>query len=674
MPEHIKMPDVEPVVRYLANGKQTAFEYPFPIFASEDLQVFLNGALQSSGFSVSGSGNTNGGSVTFDTAPTSGQAVTLKRQVPYERLTDFLEGGDFSAVAINTELDYLAASIQQVARDQSAMLHYDLSESAVTTSLPDKKTRANKVLGFNGDGEPVAVSAEGTMAAPDYTATGTGATTRTSSDKFGDVVSVKDFGAAGDGLTDDTLAIQQAIAASDSVYIPEGTYLITSSLRLTTQQSLFGAGQTSIIKCNADTFSAIELVEDYITLRNFRIEGGDVGIHLYGLTRPCVQNSITDIHIIAPKTGILLDGYDDTNYPCYWNNFSRVLIEQPSVNGVHLTKTGAGDTPNANKFHDVRIQSKSAAISGSGFYIEYGAFNNSFIDCEANVDGTAQACFLIGANANKTHLINPYAESFNVVPNIKLESGSIETTIINLLSASNGSAIWDLSGGEYIALNAGYPTKNRLNKTTITDLTATLMSYDTEYIDTAGLHEVDLSHSVHIVSAINGAIEMRLPAAGDASGVCVMIKKVDNSSNLISITEDGAGLGPDKRTLELGGYNDYAIILSNGAEWFIISSNRMAGNTRYHDGTGTYDIDLTVDVYLLSAFGGALTARLPPANAAKAAGRIVTIKKTDGSSNVVTVSEQGGSGPDQYSQPLSAQYEAITVVSDGSNWHIISKF
>ncbi len=106
----------------------------------------------------------------------------------------------------------------------------------------------------------------------------------------------------------------------------------------------------------------------------------------------------------------------------------------------------------------------------------------------------------------------------------------------------------------------------------------------------------------------------------------------------------------------------------------MISSNRSAGNTRYYDGTGIYDIDMAVDTYFLSSFGGALTARLPPANATKAAGRTVTIKKTDVSANVITVSVQGGGGLDQYSQTLTSQFDAITAVSDGSQWFILARF
>ncbi|MBK9584398.1 MAG: hypothetical protein KA099_03070 [Alphaproteobacteria bacterium] len=672
MTEHIKMPDVTPLVRYTANGTQTVFAYPFPIFASEDIAVYLNGAKQASGIIINGAGLTAGGTVTFDTAPAGNTIVTLARELPIERVTDYLEGGDFSAQSINTELDYLIAAIQQVNRENDTMLRYGDHESPGEVKIPDRAIRVNKALGFDGNGDPVAVTLEGSMAAPNFTPSGTGAATRTSHNKFSDLISVKDFGAVGDGVANDTNAFINALAAADMVFIPKGEYRITATIRLTARKSLFGAGQKSVLKASANTFNVIEVVEDYVTLSNFRIEGGDVGIKLFGLTRPVVQTSVNDITIVAPKTGVQLDGYNDTNFPCYWNNFSRVLVEQPSVNGFHLTKTGAGDTPNANKFYACRAYSLGADISGAGFYIQHGSFNNAFIDCEANVKGTAQGCFIIGANSNKTLLINPYAESNNLVPNIKLESGSVETAIYNLLSASDGSAIWDLSGGQYTAYNAGFPHKNRLQRTTVTDMNATLQRFDTEYIDASGTVSLDLSHSMHLVSSFGGALTVELPDAGDATGVMMMVKKIDSSKNVVTITED-SGPGPDGSSFFLGAENDYVMMLSNGAEWFVIASNRSPGNTRFFDGTGTYDIDMAVDTYLLSSFGGALTARLPPANAAKSIGRTVTIKKTDVSSNHVTVTVQGGTGPDNSTQPLSSPYSAITVVSDGGQWFIVSK-
>lgn len=57
---------------------------------------------------------------------------------------------------------------------------------------------------------------------------GTGATSRSVQNKLRDVVSVKDFGAVGDGVADDTAAINAAIAAHAYVYFPPGEYAVTT--------------------------------------------------------------------------------------------------------------------------------------------------------------------------------------------------------------------------------------------------------------------------------------------------------------------------------------------------------------------------------------------------------------------------------------------------------------
>lgn len=673
MTEHIKMPAVAPLIRYAANGTQTVFEYPFPIFASEDLAVYINGARQYGGFNVIDAGNTSGGTVIFDVSPAAGRIITLARRLPLERLSDFIEGGEFSAAAINTELDYMVASVQQVARDQSVFLRYGDHETPGQTMMPDRALRANKALGFDGDGNPVPVSLEGSMALPDVAMSGAGAITRTTQDKMRERVSIKDFGASGNGLSDDTLAIQQALDAHDHVYVPPGTYLISAPITLGARQSLIGAGQASTLLCNGSDFNAIEIVGPYNRVADLRIEGGDTGIRLYGRDGVCVQNNITDVCIFGSQTGVLLDGYTDPNYPCYWNNFDRVLVAQMGVHGFHFIKSGAGDTPNANKFHACRAYSLGTATSGAGFYVEQGAFNNAFIDCEANVTHTAQGCFIMGAGSYKTLLVNPYAESSGGVPNIKLEPGSSETAIINLLSMSDGPAIWDLSGGQYTAYNSGYPNKNRLQKTTATDMTATLQRYDTEYIEASGTVTLDLSHSVHLISSYGGAVTVVLPAAGAAEAVMMVIKKTDISANVITITEED-GPGPDGGNYYLGMQNDYVQMISNGAKWHVISSNRAPGNTRFYDGSGTYDIDMAVDTYLLSSWTGAMTARLPPADAPEAIGRTVTIKKTDPSYNAITVTELGAIGPDNYAHTLTEQYKALTVVSNGSQWYVLNKY
>lgn len=55
--------------------------------------------------------------------------------------------------------------------------------------------------------------------------TGTGPSPRTSQDKMRELVSVRDFGAVGDGIADDTTAIQTALNTGKSLYFPAGVYL-----------------------------------------------------------------------------------------------------------------------------------------------------------------------------------------------------------------------------------------------------------------------------------------------------------------------------------------------------------------------------------------------------------------------------------------------------------------
>lgn len=58
---------------------------------------------------------------------------------------------------------------------------------------------------------------------------GAGAVARTMQDKAREVVSVKDFGAVGDGVTDDTAAFSAAAATGRTVRVPSGTWLLASA-------------------------------------------------------------------------------------------------------------------------------------------------------------------------------------------------------------------------------------------------------------------------------------------------------------------------------------------------------------------------------------------------------------------------------------------------------------
>lgn len=97
-------------------------------------------------------------------------------------------------------------------------------------------------------------------------------------------VSVKNYGATGNGSTDDSAAVQKAMAANLNVWFPAGTYLV-GNLKLRSGLKLAGEGATSILRQKLGAFyclSANPGSEGYadpaknlsnIVISNLRFEG-----------------------------------------------------------------------------------------------------------------------------------------------------------------------------------------------------------------------------------------------------------------------------------------------------------------------------------------------------------------------------------------------------------------
>ncbi|MQX35473.1 hypothetical protein [Roseospira navarrensis] len=151
MTAHIQIGDTRPRVEYVGNGVQTQFPYPFPVFTADDLQVYRDGAQVTAGFAVSGAGLSEGGTVTFTTAPAEGARIVLIRHLDIRRVTDFQAGGPLRAETLNDELDHLTAVDQQLddALRRAVRLDPGAAE-AVSLILPPPQGGA--VLGWSQDG------------------------------------------------------------------------------------------------------------------------------------------------------------------------------------------------------------------------------------------------------------------------------------------------------------------------------------------------------------------------------------------------------------------------------------------------------------------------------------------------------------------------------------------
>ena len=149
--------------------------------------------------------------------------------------------------------------------------------------------------------------------------------------KRADWVSIKEFGAKGDGVTDDTTAIANAINSGKAILFPPGTYLVTSTIELPDNTVLVGCGFKSIIKTNNNnafsmtgTYIDVNTVPTHkknLIVKNIRFEdttdNGKVvfvlktvdNIHIEGCE--CEKIALVNIGTVIPVN--VWDGTNDPN-------------------------------------------------------------------------------------------------------------------------------------------------------------------------------------------------------------------------------------------------------------------------------------------------------------------------------------------------------------------------
>jgi hypothetical protein len=78
----------------------------------------------------------------------------------------------------------------------------------------------------------------------------------------------------------------------------------------------------------------------------------------------------------------------------------------------------------------------------------------------------------------------------------------------------------------------------------------------------------------------------------------------------------------------------------------------------------------TQDLAVVDASAAPVVVNLPAV--ASASGRVYRVKKVDATANALTLTASGAETIDgSNTQALTSQYDSLTVVCDGSEWHII---
>lgn len=149
------------------------------------------------------------------------------------------------------------------------------------------------------DGTGIGADACGVMYTPPFS----GGVTLPVCEKLSQTVSVKDFGAAGDGVSDDTQAFMDAFSTGKAVYAPAGTYL-TDIQTMPSNSYLFGDGASTVIKpLNPDSRSALGTLPEEnefisnITLRDIKLLGDVVGSGFSEQKHLAAFNGVNKLHI-----------------------------------------------------------------------------------------------------------------------------------------------------------------------------------------------------------------------------------------------------------------------------------------------------------------------------------------------------------------------------------------
>jgi hypothetical protein len=207
-------------------------------------------------------------------------------------------------------------------------------------------------------------------------------TSRLLADRWGEVKNVKDYGATGDGVTNDTVAIQAAVTASSVVHFPAGTYLVTTSLVVPDATIVTGVGVgRSIIQFTpavAGDYLFVFNGSDYWSFSHLELRGpgrstgtNEVCFDLFTTTASEFHGSIEHCKIKDwDKAGVYLSGQWCVNIR---NNYFQNCGDTTDIPGGSVSTFSGG----------IVFQESAALANWSGSANNFTA--NTFTGCSYGI-------------------------------------------------------------------------------------------------------------------------------------------------------------------------------------------------------------------------------------------------------------------------------------------------
>lgn len=205
---------------------------------------------------------------------------------------------------------------------------------------------------------------------------------------------------------------------------------------------------------------------------------------------------------------------------------------------------------------------------------------------------------------------------------------------------------------------------------TIADLnstTTTTLSKNTTYAVVIG----DRNKTI-LADATSAGFTINLPAAATVGNrFRIWIKKIDTTTNIVTIDGNASETIDGQTTFDLSDYNDFVGLQCDGSNWKLISS-QIRGTIIAKSTAYPVVLNDNTKLVLADASGGAFNITLP-ALSSVGAGFSITVKKTDATSNGITMVTPGAETIDGNATFIIAtQNNSYTFVTDRTNWYVKS--
>jgi len=293
------------------------------------------------------------------------------------------------------------------------------------------------------------------------------AVNRTVESKLRDTVSVKDFGAVGDGVTDDTAAIQAALDASAGRTLHFGmneTYLTSSTLNITGHVTRIEGNDSTIDYQGTAHAIGYNLVNNTtypvsMQMRNLSVIV-NTGSSSSGIQVRTSSSHFYNVGVVLKAAatdakGFVLIGDETNGTGPYYNSFEDCTVQSQSLSTDHTGYLFSTSAPvyraaNANRFTGGRVGQCLTAfsISGNGNYFEGVTIEN------AALAGTAYKFISpIPAKTTGNVIVAGYIENADTV--FDIDSNTLATMIYEPYITGVSTVISDLSSStNYIGVNS----------------------------------------------------------------------------------------------------------------------------------------------------------------------------------------------------------------------------